>query len=38
MKSEKRNCLDEFNFLKFDFDTNIDYNKGLKRDRRFSWK
>ena len=36
MKSEKSNCLDEFNFIKFDFDTNIDSHKGFKRVRSFS--
>ena len=33
--SEKKNFLDEFNFLEVDFVTNIDYLKGLKGVMRF---
>ena len=36
MISEKRNCLDDFTFIKVDFDTNIDYYKGFKMVIRFS--
>ena len=31
MISEKRNCLVEFNFIKFDFGSNIDNPKDFKR-------
>ena len=30
MISEKKHCLDEFTFLKFDLDMNIDSHKGFK--------